>query len=76
MENQHRKITGYRELSEEDIHLMNEFKRLQSTILNMIHDVSLEPQAESDTLRSCALAKTNIQQGVMWAIRAVTKPSE
>lgn len=36
MENQHRKITGYRELSQEEIDLMNEIKALGPVIEAMI----------------------------------------
>lgn len=41
MENQHRKITGYRELSQEEIDLMNEIKALGGPIEDMIEKVRL-----------------------------------
>lgn len=36
MENQHRKITGYRELSQEEIDLMNEVKALGAAMENIL----------------------------------------
>lgn len=41
MENQHRKITGYRELSQEEIDLMNEIKALGPQIEDTIEKVRL-----------------------------------
>lgn len=41
MENQHRKITGYRELSQEEIDLMNEIKALGSDVENLVQKVNL-----------------------------------
>lgn len=71
MENQHKKITGYRDLSQEEIDLMNEGKELAKQCGAFIE--KLEAQADTDK-RSVALGKTNLQQGFMWAIRAVAKP--
>lgn len=39
MENQHRKITGYRELSEAEIALMNEIKALGAHLEHLQHRV-------------------------------------
>lgn len=41
MENQHRKITGYRELSQEEIDLMNKIKSLGPQIEDLIEEVRL-----------------------------------
>lgn len=72
MENQHKKITGYRDLSQEEIDLMNEAKALASECGRLIE--KLEAYAEADK-RAVALGKTNLQQGFMWAIRGVAKPT-
>ena len=40
MENQHRKITGYRELSQEEIDLMNEIKATGEQLEKLIEKVS------------------------------------
>ena len=71
MENQHRKITGYRELSEKEIDLMNEGKALAASCGEFIE--KLEGLDDSDK-RCVALGKTNLQQGFMWAIRSIAKP--
>lgn len=41
MENQHRKITGYRELSQEEIDLMNRIKAKGSELLELQYELSL-----------------------------------
>jgi hypothetical protein len=48
MENQHRRITGYRELSQEEISLMNEVKALGAGIEEMILKVSAHIEAQID----------------------------
>lgn len=54
MENQHRKITGYRELSQEEIDLMNKIKSLGPQIEDIIEEVRLfilnKSQAARNTL--------------------------
>ena len=71
MENQHRKIAGYRELSQGEIDLMNEAKELAEKCGGLIK--KLETVEGSDK-RCLALGKTNLQQGFMWTIRAIAKP--
>lgn len=46
MENQHRKITGYRELSQEEIDLMNEVKALGPQIEGVILKVTAHVQEQ------------------------------
>ncbi len=41
MENQHRKISGYRELSQEEINLMNKIKALGPQIEDILEEVRL-----------------------------------
>lgn len=72
MENQHQKITGYRDLSQEEIDLMNEGKALAEKCGEFI--AKLEA-TESTDKRNVALGKTNLQQGFMWAIRGVAQPT-
>lgn len=59
MENQHRKITGYRELSETEINLMNEIKALGQQVESLIikmqqHIVQQRTLANSQTNESDA----------------------
>lgn len=79
MDNQHRLIKGYRELSQAEIDLMNEIKQkgveLQE-LLEKVHDyndsVDLPDGCESH--RWTAIAKTDFQTGLMALTRAVAKP--
>lgn len=71
MENQHRKITGYRELSEEEISLMNEAKELAEQCGELLQKLEKNPDTDK---RNIALGKTNLQQGFMWAIRGIARP--
>lgn len=71
MDNQHKKITGYRDLSQEEIDLMNEGKQLATQCGDFV--AKLHANVSTDK-RSVALGKTNLQQGFMWAIRGIAKP--
>lgn len=115
MENQHRKIAGYRELSQEEIDLMNRIKAAGATLLQLQAELAgrLNTDAEvklSDARRSvagkayngvpynewsgasdecqeyrrfksaeperwAAIAKTDIQTGIMALVRAVAQPA-
>ena len=72
MENQHRKIIGYRELSKEEIDLMNEAKELAKQCGALME--KLENTEGLDT-RCLAIGKTNLQQGFMWSIRSIAQPT-
>lgn len=90
MENQHRKISGYRELTECEIELMNKIKALEATTLAMILEVrkligeqtELAPNdpelthrlQQAEPARWAALAKTDLQIGFMELVRAVAQP--
>lgn len=72
MENQHKHIKGYRDLSPEEISSMN-------TIKDMAEDIRVELEAleslpEVDK-RWLAIGKTNLQQGFMAVIRSIAKPT-
>ena len=71
MENQHRKIKGYRELSQEEIDLMNMIKEQGIDMGSLI--TSLKANDELDQ-RWVAIGATHLQQGLMALTRAVAKP--
>lgn len=71
MENQHRKIKGYRELNEEEINTMNEVKELGVTLGDLIK--KLEYIDETDK-RWVAIGKTDLQRGLMALTRSIAKP--
>ena len=71
MDNQHRKIKGYRELNQAEIDLMNKIKTQGITIGGMVE--FLENSSDADP-RWVAIGKTHLQQGLMALTRAVAKP--
>lgn len=91
MENQHRKISGYRELSQEEIDLMNEIKALGPQLellvskiqhhIDMQYAAILEDCSEGDRLdlaqpiRWLNIGKTDLQQGLMALTRSVAQPT-
>jgi hypothetical protein len=72
MKDQHTLIKGYRDLSQQEIDLMNEGKALAEKCGEFI--AKLESNDSTDK-RCVSLGKTNLQQGFMWAIRAVAQPT-
>jgi hypothetical protein len=86
MDNQHRKITGYRELDQTDIDLMNEVKALgiqMESVLKKVESlIQQQYMDENDQTRMnnatphrfLSIAKTDFQTGLMAATRAVAQP--
>lgn len=110
MDNQHRKIKGYGELSQEDIDLMNRLSALGDQIEEVLsvvneqikqhqhyiqqaaedvrmargpaakkvaqdkHDYLLARMTRAEPQRWLAMGKTSLQQGLMFAKRAVARP--
>ena len=72
MENQHRKIIGYRELTQEEIGLMNEIKLQGEQLHALIGKIRAVNGADQ---RSVAIAQTELQTGLMWLVRAVARPA-
>ena len=75
MENQHKKIKGYRDLSEEEIAFMNEGKELAEKVGEYIKKL----EHSTDMLgvidrRWLSIGKTDIQKGFMCVIRAIARP--
>lgn len=71
MENQHRKIKGYRELNEDEINFMNIIKTHGVDLGDLVAD--LENMSEADQ-RWVAIGKTHLQQGLMALTRSIAKP--
>lgn len=72
MENQHRQITGYRDLSQNEIDLMNMVKRLAETVGAELQVVATAPEVDQ---RWVSIAKTHLQQGFMALTRSIAKPT-
>lgn len=71
MDNQHRKIIGYHDLSEEEIALMNRVKTIGPVLELLVKDLSELPETDK---RWIAEGKTDLQKGLMSLTRAVARP--
>lgn len=78
MENQHRQIKGYRELSQAEIDLMNEIKA-QGVALEALIEKLLTPGPGYEHLKAdprwVAIGRTHLQEGLMALTRSVAKPT-
>lgn len=72
VDNQHKKITGYRDLSEEEIALMNEVKEISADVGALVEKLEDNPTLDA---RWVAIAKTDLQKGFMAAVRAIAQPT-
>jgi hypothetical protein len=71
VDNQHKKIKGYRDLSEDEIDLMNECKAKAVECGQLCEKLYSTTRTD---LRWLAIGKTNLQQGFMAIIRSIAKP--
>ena len=71
MDNQHRKIKGYRELSQPEIDAMNAVKQKAAEVGELIHELGQNKELDQ---RWVAIAKTDLQKGFMAATRSIAKP--
>jgi hypothetical protein len=76
MENQHRQIKGYRELSQEEIDLMNEVKTKAAEVGDLVAKLTASgtTQDNAPDLRWVNIGKTDLQKGFMALTRAIAKP--
>ncbi|MFP3638133.1 hypothetical protein [Paraburkholderia sp. SIMBA_054] len=72
MENQHRSIKGYRDLTPEEISSMNTIKDMAENIRVELEALESLPEVDK---RWLAIGKTNLQQGFMAVIRSIAKPT-
>ena len=72
MDNQHRQITGYRELSQDEIDAMNEIKAKGTEMGELVAKLRANPQLDQ---RWVSIGATEVQQGLMALARAVAKPT-
>jgi hypothetical protein len=71
MDNQHKQIKGYRDLSQSEINKMNAIKDIAAKVGNIIDALHDDPEIDQ---RWLAIAKTDLQKGFMAAVRSVAKP--
>ncbi len=72
MENQHRQIKGYRDLSAEEIALMNEAKVMAESVGALVEKIAATPGVDG---RWVAIGKTDLQKGFMSLIRGIAQPT-
>ncbi|OWK27594.1 DUF7681 family protein [Sphingomonas dokdonensis] len=72
MDNQHKKISGYRDLSQAEIDAMNDVKALEANFNGMIDRLKQIPSID---LRNVALAQTEGENAFMRAVRAIAQPA-
>lgn len=86
MDNQHKLINGYRDLTKEEIALMNEIKQTGAKLGELIERMQAMPATLQDGTspdgepiaidkRWLAIGNTQVQQGLMAVIRSVAKPA-
>lgn len=71
MDNQHKLIKGYRDLSQDEIDAMNELKAIAETVKDALAKVGGLPNVDQ---RCLAIARTEAQTAFMWAIRGIARP--
>ncbi len=64
-------VAGYKPQSDENVALANEGKILEERYLRWLDKLAA---ADDTDKRYVALARTNVEQGAMWAIRSIFKP--
>jgi hypothetical protein len=72
MENQHRHITGYRDLTAGEVSGMNAVKAHAEYIGTLVDNLTRDTEMDQ---RWVAIARTHLQQGFMALTRAVAKPT-
>lgn len=72
MKDQHTKIAGYRDLSAEEIAMMNIVKAMEAKFNRMIDDLRSNPTVDQ---RNVALAATAGEDAFMRAVRSIAQPT-
>lgn len=77
VDNQHEKIKGYRDLSEEEIALMNEAKELAEKCGELTERMKgkVFPNGRTVDGRWLSIGVTDLQKGFMAVIRSVAQPT-
>ena len=71
MENQHQKIKGYRDLTQQEIDLMNGIKEKGVELGELIAILRETPELDQ---RWVSIGQTDLQTGLMALVRAVARP--
>ncbi len=71
MDNQHKKIAGYRDLTQSEIDLMNEAKALEAQVNGLIDRLRDTPGVDQ---RNVSLGQTYAEETFSRLVRAVARP--
>lgn len=71
MDNQHKLIKGYRDLSQGEIDLMNKIKAMAVEVGALVEELDRKVWADK---RWVEIGKTDLQTGFMALVRSVAKP--
>lgn len=72
MENQHRQIKGYRDLSQAEIDLMNKIKVAGAELGALVNELRSQPTLDQ---RWVSIGATDLQTGLMALTRSVAQPT-
>lgn len=72
MDNQHKKIKGYRDLSQAEIDLMNKIKAKGTELGELVEELQ---SAGGTDRRWVEIGKTDLQTGLMALTRSVAQPT-
>jgi len=72
MDNQHKKIKGYRDLTADEIAMMNDAKELAEQVGTFIEHLGNFPELDH---RWVNIGKTDLQKGFMAVIRGIAQPT-
>jgi hypothetical protein len=73
VDNQHKQIKGYRDLSQAEIDGMNSIKAAEEDIAQLWKQIG---KIEGVDPRALNIARTKLQEGFSWFVRAVAKPAD
>ena len=73
LDNQHQKISGYRDFTQGTVDLINRIKAKEKELADLYKEVEASPDIDQ---RSLHLARNNLQTGFMWFVRSVAKPAD
>lgn len=71
MDNQHKLIKGYNDLGQKEIDAINSIKLAEQDIGQLWQQIRDMPSTDP---RALSIAKTKLQEGFSWFVRAVAKP--
>ena len=75
MKDQHTKIAGYRDLSQDEIDSMNDLKRFEAEMADTLAELDRRADGDPAAGRWASLARDYFETGFMYAIKAVARPT-